>query len=220
MIVNFSDYLRYLKEDRRAKGLTDLSPVQYLLCWAIDPTFKLQVLLRTLEWAINTRQPALVVALCKLVYWRFAHRYGMTIPPNVFGPGLAIEHVGTITINDESHIGPGAMVFPGVSIGTQAGVVGSAPQIGANAYLGPGAKLFGPIKIGDNVAVGANAVVNKSFPDSHLTLCGMPAKIVSKKGSLGLTRLTRSQSYRLAELEPTSTVGMAAEHREIISSGR
>lgn len=45
-----------------------------------------------------------------------------------------------------------------------------------------GAKIFGKIKIGDNVAIGANAVVNKDFPDG-VTIAGVPAKVVSNKGT-------------------------------------
>jgi serine O-acetyltransferase len=30
--------------------------------------------------------------------------------------------------------------------------------------------------LGDNVAVGANAVVNKSFPEGNVTLVGIPAR--------------------------------------------
>lgn len=56
------------------------------------------------------------------------------------------------------------------------------PTIGNNCYIGPGAKIFGKIKIGDNVAIGANAVVNKDFPDG-VTIAGVPAKIVSNKGT-------------------------------------
>lgn len=42
----------------------------------------------------------------------------------------------------------------------------NAPIIRDNVYIGPGAKLFGKIKIGNNVAIGANAVVNKDVPDN------------------------------------------------------
>ena len=55
--------------------------------------------------------------------------------------------------------------------------------IGDNCFIGPGAKLFGKINIGDNVAIGANSVVNKNFPD-NVTIAGIPAKIVSKKGTV------------------------------------
>ena len=50
----------------------------------------------------------------------------------------------------------------------------------------PGAlgERFPKIKIGDNVAIGANAVVNKDFGD-NVTIAGVPAKVVSKKGTNG-----------------------------------
>ena len=63
---------------------------------------------------------------------------------------------------------------------------GHAPVIGENCYIGPGAKNFGKIIIGDNTAIGANSVVNKSFPDGNVTLGGVPAKVISSTNSEGL----------------------------------
>lgn len=42
--------------------------------------------------------------------------------------------------------------------------------------------MFGKINIGDNAAIGANAVLNKDAP-SGVTVAGVPAKMVSQKGS-------------------------------------
>ena len=42
--------------------------------------------------------------------------------------------------------------------------------------------MFGKIIIGNNVAIGANAVVNKSFGD-NVTIAGVPAKIVNTTGT-------------------------------------
>lgn len=53
------------------------------------------------------------------------------------------------------------------------------PVIGDNCYIGTGAKIFGNITIGDNVKIGANAVVNKSF-GSNVTIAGIPARVVNK----------------------------------------
>lgn len=74
----------------------------------------------------------------------------------------------------------------GVNIGTAAGTSGCAPQIGNNVYIGPGAKIFGPIHIADGIAIGANAVVNKDCLQENVTLRGVPARIISYKGSQGL----------------------------------
>lgn len=56
-------------------------------------------------------------------------------------------------------------------------------MIGNGVYIGPGAKIFGPIEIANFVAIGANAVVNESVIESNVTVAGIPAKIISDKGS-------------------------------------
>ena len=40
--------------------------------------------------------------------------------------------------------------------------------------------------IGDNTAIGANAVVNRDFPAGDMTIGGVPARVLSDKGSKGL----------------------------------
>lgn len=90
-----------------------------------------------------------------------------------------------MVINGAARIGENCRIHVGVNIGTAAGTNGQAPVIGNNVYIGPGAKLFGPIKIGNGVAIGANAVVNKSFEEDNVTLAGVPAKIINHTGSEG-----------------------------------
>ncbi|GAA4333635.1 hypothetical protein GCM10023144_25110 [Pigmentiphaga soli] len=76
-----------------------------------------------------------------------------------------------------------------VNIGGQAGfyapedAINLAPRIGDNSYIGPGAKIFGAIQIGNNCAIGANAVVNKSYSDHGLLLIGIPARPVDRKSN-------------------------------------
>jgi serine O-acetyltransferase len=53
-------------------------------------------------------------------------------------------------------------------------------------YIGPGVKIYGPIEIADNIAIGANSVVNRSFIESGITIAGNPARKISNKGSIGL----------------------------------
>ena len=43
--------------------------------------------------------------------------------------------------------------------------------------------MFGPIRIGDAVAIGANAVVNSSFPEGKCTIAGISAKKISDNTS-------------------------------------
>lgn len=47
-----------------------------------------------------------------------------------------------------------------------------------------GATLFGKIVIGDDVMIGANSVVNKSFPNEHCRIAGVPARVISHEGNI------------------------------------
>ena len=113
-------------------------------------------------------------------------KYNWTIPINVFGEGLAIVHVGTIVVNGDARIGKNCRINACTNIGRASihgGQETGAPVIGDNVYIAPGAKIFGPVTIGDNTAIGANAVVNKSFKEGNCTIAGVPAKIISQETS-------------------------------------
>jgi serine O-acetyltransferase len=125
------------------------------------------------------------VLLQRFLYRRISIKLGISISPNTFGPGLSIAHRGTIVVNGGAQIGANCRIHTGVNIGTEAGKADAAPVIGENCYIGPGAKIFGPIQIGSNSVIGANAVVNKSFPEGGQTIAGVPAKIISSKSSKG-----------------------------------
>lgn len=103
---------------------------------------------------------------------------GIVIQPNCFGPGLSIAHAGTIIVHPDVRVGSNCRIHACVNIGT--GSDSMVPKIGDNCYIGPGVKMFGGIVIGDNVKIGANAVVNKSFPEGNCTLVGIPAHKVER----------------------------------------
>ncbi|MBP3314115.1 MAG: serine O-acetyltransferase [Oscillospiraceae bacterium] len=109
-----------------------------------------------------------------------SYKLGFVIPPNVFGAGLRINHYGNIVVNSEARIGDWCDIHQGVNIG--AGYDG-VPTLGNNVWIGPGAKIFGKIQIADDCAIGANAVVNKDFLQTGVSIAGVPAKIISEKGN-------------------------------------
>ena len=97
--------------------------------------------------------------------------------------GFYIGHFGYIIVNPTVKIGSNCNISQGCVIGEGGrGSLRGTPVIGNQVYIAPGAKIFGPITIGDNVAVGANAVVNASIPDNAVVV-GIPGKIVSYKGA-------------------------------------
>ena len=53
-------------------------------------------------------------------------------------------------------------------------------------YIGVGVVIIGDVEIADNIVIGANAVVNKSFSEPGITIAGVPARKISDKSSEGL----------------------------------
>jgi len=145
-----------------------------------------QMRMRKLEFALNCGKNPIKRLYRKILFRKSSVKLGFSISPNTFGPGLSIAHRGTIVVNGGARIGANCRIHADVNIGTEAGKSDSAPSIGDNCYIGPGAKIFGPIEIGSGTVVGANAVVNKSFPEGNQSLGGIPAKAISEKNSDGL----------------------------------
>lgn len=178
MIERKSDYKRYLKMDAFSCNVNIKKSFN-------NELFRYQKLMRKLEYYSNCKKDIIskiLIIFMRIRYKRKSIKYGFSIPINTFGPGLNIMHRGTIVVNGNARIGENCKINADVNIGTQMGTRTETPTIGNNCYIGPGAKIFGKIKIGDNVAIGANAFVNKDFPDG-VTIAGVPAKIVSNKGT-------------------------------------
>ena len=178
MIESKSDYKRYLKMDAFSCNVNIKKSFN-------NELFRYQKLMRKLEYYSNCKKDIIskiLIIFMRIRYKRKSIKYGFSIPINTFGPGLNIMHRGTIVVNGNARIGENCKISADVNIGTQMGTRTETPTIRNNCYIGPGAKIFGKIKIGDNVAIGANAVVNKDFPDG-VTIAGVPAKIVSNKGT-------------------------------------
>jgi serine O-acetyltransferase len=142
--------------------------------------------LRKLEFALNCSSNPIRILYRKILFRRISVKLGFSISPNTFGAGLSIAHRGTVVVNGGAKIGSNCRIHADVNIGTEAGKSAAAPKIGDNCYIGPGAKIFGDIVIGPNTVIGANAVVNKSFPEGNQTIAGIPARVISQKSSDGL----------------------------------
>lgn len=180
MIKNRQDLQYYLEQDL---AQADYRPG--LKSFMFNKIWRYLRLLRHYEYALNCRTGFVGTCVQALLEFRVKNlgaHLGFTIPPNVFGPGLALPHIGTIVVNPAARVGANCRMHVCVNIGAGRNSK-EAPQLGDNCYIGPGAKLFGAIRLGDNISIGANAVVNKSFTGDNLTLVGIPAKVIAKESA-------------------------------------
>jgi serine O-acetyltransferase len=184
MIRSKQEYKYYLEADRIALGRKRKN------MGFCDEIWVFQRLLRKVEYYRNCKNSIFYRPYYCYLYLKFYLLrifLGFHIGPNVFGPGLAISHVGTIIVNGNVRVGENCRIHVCTVIGTKAGTNGKVtPKIGNNVYIGPGAKIFGDVEIADGVAVGANSVVNKSFTEPNIGIAGIPAKKINNKGSEGL----------------------------------
>lgn len=177
MIQSKADLKYYLEEDRKALGIKKtFSLRQFFLP---NKIWKFEKRLRYMEYYKNV--PSLwhkiMFVVSGIRFRRISEHLGFSIPANVFGPGLSIAHYGTIVVNPQTKVGANCRLHACVNIGASGGSK-KAPSIGDNVYIGPGAIIFGDIVIPDNVTIGANATVNKSFEIENCVLAGTPAEIV------------------------------------------
>lgn len=179
MIRTKEDYKYYLMCDELARFGKKVSWLQKL---KKGDLWKYNIYLRKLELTLNRNHffDRFMQYLWKYMLTKYSRRTGWTIPPNTFGPGLLVVHRGTVVVSPKTKVGENCRVHVCVNIGDWDG---AAPILGDNVYLGPGAKLFGGIQIASNIAIGANAVVNKSFLEKGISIAGVPAVKISNKGN-------------------------------------
>ena len=202
MIRSKKDLQYYLQADAIALQVEGKNPL-----FTINNIWLFQRLMRKCEYLLNTQKATGFWGRLRFgfFYYRFrklSYLLGFSIPLNVFGPGLAIAHRGTIVINGNTRIGANCRIHVCVNIGASGGLE-KAPQIGNNVYIAPGAKIFGNIQIADGITIGANAVVNKSFTKSNITIGGIPARKIFGIGSEGLV-IPATEILKRREQSPSS----------------
>lgn len=160
----------YMAADLAAHSLNAWRPWHRL----VRPAVRFQRLLRRAEYQTN-RQPfgRFVARAYRVRLKRAGHRLGFTVPPNVFGPGLLIAHVGTVVVNAGARVGSGFTISQGCTIGEARG---RYPVIGDGCHMAPNSCVLGGVTLGDRVGVWAGAVVTRSAP-SGARMAGVPARI-------------------------------------------
>ena len=182
MILNKKDLLEYTRADRNASNRPKGGILNMLF---YSETFYVQTYLETLrklELLLNKKRNPLEQLAYVFTFWRYkrlSFKLQITIPPNVAGPGLSIQHLGNIVINSNARLGSRNTLQPGVVIG-QKDSPENVPVTGDDVYFGPGCKVIGKIRIGNNVTIAPNSVVIKDVPD-NCVVSGVPAVIIKQK---------------------------------------
>jgi serine O-acetyltransferase len=179
MILSKSEYYIYLKEDSLALGHKSKSRNEKIMYFLFpDYIWRFQKLLRKTEYYKNCKKSVfgkLKYLFLQIRFRRYSLKLGFSIPLNVFGPGLAIVHYGTIIVNANAKVGKNCRIHATTNIGASGGT-SKAPQIGDNVYIGPGVKIYGDIFLANNIAIAANAAVGKSFFEENIMIGGVPAE--------------------------------------------
>lgn len=134
-----------------------------------------------------------VYLLCRIALRHYSVKYGFQIPWQAnIGPGLCIGHYGPIIVNPSAKIGINCNITVGVLLGLnhKTDADGKSlgfeyPVVGDRVALGNGAKIIGGVRVGNDCVIGVNSVVTKDIPDMGIAV-GMPAKVISQKGSAAL----------------------------------
>ena len=181
MIKTKKDLKRYLKIEKHfyILGIKDylkkvISRNEKIYIW------KFQKSLRLAEYYYNVRN---IFSKIMYAYYirrknKFGNILGISMMINTIDEGLEIFHSGSIVVSGLAKCGKNLKLHGNNCIGNK-GVDGPVPIIGDNCDIGFGAVLIGNIKIGNNIKVGSNAVVTKSFEEG--VLVGIPAVCKSGK---------------------------------------
>lgn len=110
-------------------------------------------------------------------------RTGIELSPGVAELGVKVNH-GKCIISKYAKIGKDSVIVGFVTIGGIGGKRDNgAAIIGKRVFISSGVRIIGPVHIADDVVIGANAVVVKDITEPGITVAGVPAKIISDKGS-------------------------------------
>ena len=192
MISSRKDYKWYLKADELALRIPQSGAHLRIKSYFSCKNWRFQRKLRKTEYVNNCSKTIIGKLYGYFLRYRliiYGDSIGYAIPINVCGPGLALVHIGPIIINGKTRIGNNFRCQAMVNIGHDERLdskFSKAPIIGDNVVVMPGVKMFGDIRIADNIVIGANAVVNKSFLEPGITIAGVPAKKISDKSSLSI----------------------------------
>ena len=142
----------------------------------ISPDYIMRFLttMRKLDYHLTRGNNKLAIFFYRLRYNKLSLKLGFSIGPQVFGYGLVIPHYGTIVVGETNRCGNYCVLHTSTCISGNGKVIGDA------LYLATGAKMTTNLSLGNNVMIGANSLVNKSFPGGVM-IAGAPAREINRR---------------------------------------
>ncbi len=134
---------------------------------------------RVAHWLWNQgRQP-----LAVFIQNQVSATLGVDIHPAArLGSGIMLDHATGIVMGETSVVEDDVSILHSVTLGGTGKDTGDRhPKIRRGVLLSAGAKIIGNIEVGEGAKVGAGSVVLEDVP-AHVTVAGVPAKIVGRPG--------------------------------------
>lgn len=147
-----------------------------------DVLRKHQVLLRKTEYHTNCQHKVRAI-ICMIKLYRIQNKYALHIPINACGRGLKIMHIGSVLMNGRVTVGKDCSFHINTAL-VAGGTSDDVPCLEDGVVVGIGAVVLGNVHVARNVAIGANAVVNKNVAEENIAVAGVPAHKVSNGGGL------------------------------------
>lgn len=112
---------------------------------------------------------------------RISCEFGVDIHPAArIGRGILLDHATGVVIGETAVVGDNVSIMQSVTLGGTGKESGDRhPKVGNGVLIGAGAEILGNIRIGEGAKVSAGSVVLADVPP-HVTVAGVPAKIVGK----------------------------------------
>jgi serine O-acetyltransferase len=113
-----------------------------------------------------------------------SHMFSTDIHPAAeFGRGIMLDHANGFVVGETAVVGNNCSFLHAVTLGGSGKETGDRhPKIGENVLIGAGAKILGNITVGEGSRIAAGSVVLNDVP-AHVTVAGVPAKVVGSAGS-------------------------------------
>lgn len=158
MIKSKEDLKFYLACDKQALGLKQRNFIKELLVPNPILSFQRTLRYLEYYSNVSSFSHRILKPITQFRFRQLSLKLGFSIPINVFGPGLSIAHYGTIVVSQYARIGAYCRIHACVNIGASGGnndapTIGDNCYIGPGAIIFGGISIAHNVTIGANATV-------------------------------------------------------------------